>query len=227
MLDLLVSRQLRDFNLSVELSVRPSEILVLMGTNGSGKSTTLNLIAGIMDPHPGHVQCCGTVFFDSREGVNVPLEERRIGYIFQNALVFPHLTVDDNIAYGCRARGMDRHSTDRKVTDLIGRLGIEHLRGLNAGQLSGGQRQMVVLARALAIDPVLLLLDEPFRALDSAANLLVNRSIENEVKRLEIPCIVVTHNIGEVRMEFSALCRMDRGRIIEEEEPSKCVRIAE
>ncbi|NTU99635.1 MAG: ATP-binding cassette domain-containing protein [Methanoregulaceae archaeon] len=215
LLDLSVIRRLRDFTLSVELTVKPGEILILTGKNGSGKSTALHLIAGLMRPESGYVQCNGTVLFNRESKTDIPSEERRIGYIFQNAVVFPYLTVYDNIAYGCRARGIDRAATDQIVRKLLNRLAISHLSGIKAGQLSGGQRQMVVLARALAIDPILLLLDEPFRALDGDSNLLVNRSIENEVKRSGIPCILVTHNPEEVRMDFCHTFRMEKGRIID------------
>jgi len=215
LLDLSVIRRLRDFTLSIDLAVRPGEILLLTGRNGSGKSTALHLIAGLMKPESGYVRCQGTVLFDRESGTDIPTEERRIGYIFQNAVVFPHLTVYDNIAYGCRARGIDPAATARIVKKLLNRLAIGHLSEIKAGQLSGGQRQMVVLARALAIEPILLLLDEPFRALDGDSNLLVNRSIENEVKRSGIPCILVTHNPEEVRIDFCRTCRMEKGRIID------------
>jgi ABC-type sulfate/molybdate transport systems ATPase subunit len=215
LLDLSVTKKLRDFLLSVDMVVESGEVLVLMGNNGSGKSTTLNLIAGQLEPECGHVRCHGKVLFDKELRVNMPIEYRRIGYIFQNATIFPHLSVYDNIAYGCRSRGMDRASTDRIVKSILERLGIMHLCNLNADHLSGGQRQMVVLGRALAIDPILLLLDEPFRALDSDAKRLVNISLEREVKTRNIPCILVTHNPEELRMDIRNVCRMDRGRIEE------------
>lgn len=216
MLDFSVTKRLRDFTLSVELMVNPGEILVLTGKNGSGKSTALHLIAGLMKPESGFVQCQGTVLFNRESRTDILTEERRIGYVFQNAAVFPHLKVYDNIAYGCRAKGLDRAATDRIVRGLLERLAISHLSGVKAAHLSGGQRQMVVLGRALAIDPVLLLLDEPFRALDADANLLVNKSIEIEVKRAGIPCILVTHNLDEVRMGIGRTCRLEKGRIVEQ-----------
>ena len=167
MLDISVARQLRDFRLSVDLTVRPGECLILTGNNGAGKSTILNIVAGLMTPEQGYIRVNGTSLFDAGKRINVPPEERRIGYVFQNSAVFPHLTVTENIAYGLRAMGIGKPLREKKVADLIGRLKLDHLRDYKADQLSGGQKQLVALGRAIAIDPVLLLLDEPYRALDS------------------------------------------------------------
>jgi len=220
LLELSITKQLRDYLLFVEMEVKAGEILVMAGKNGSGKTTTLNLIAGLMSPADGHIQLSGTVLFDRERSLDLPVEERRIGYIFQNAVVFPYLSVFDNVAYGLRARGFDRNKTRKKVDTLMNALHIDQLKGLNAGQLSGGQKQLVIFARALAIDPALLLLDEPFRALDRDAQEWVNSSIYEEVRSRKIPCIIVTHNREEVQMPDVRLCLIDQGRIIEAEHSS-------
>ncbi len=167
MLEISVSRQLRDYELSVNLTVKPGEFLILTGNNGAGKSTILNIVAGFMIPDHGYIRADGKTMFDSANGTTIPPEERQIGYVFQNSAVFPHLTVSENIAYGLRAKGMDKSVRDRKVAGLIERLKLDQLLDYKADKLSGGQMQLVALGRAIAIDPVLLLLDEPYQALDS------------------------------------------------------------
>ena len=215
LLELTITKVLRDFVLSMEVELETGEILIMTGKNGSGKTTTLNIIAGLMTPDTGYIRLHENIFFDRGKHIDVPAEGRQIGYIFQNAVVFPHLSVYENIAYGLRARGINRALIKNKIDILINKLQIAHLTKLEAGQLSGGQKQLVIFARALAFDPVLLLLDEPFHALDQDAKERVNTSIYDEVKSRNIPCIIVTHNKEEIQMPDTRLCRIDQGRIIE------------
>jgi len=210
-----LTKRLRDYTLSLGLSVQGGEILALTGKNGSGKSTTLHMIAGLTEPDSGFIRLHDRTLFDSGKGLQKPPEERHIGYILQNALVFPHMSVRDNIVYGLRSRRVPRPEIDKKVAGLVQDLDIGHLVGLNAGQLSGGQKQIVVLARALAIDPDLLLLDEPFRALDKDVTQMVRETILNEVRSRNIPCILVTQHMDETLLPGCKVCRMDEGRIVE------------
>jgi molybdate transport system ATP-binding protein len=216
LLELSITKILRDFVLSVELDLKPGKILIMTGKNGSGKTTTLNMITGLTTPDSGRIRLHETILFDSGNRIDVPVEERQIGYIFQNAVVFPHLSVYENIAFGLRARRLDRVQIKKKIDALTNKLEITQLTKLKAGQLSGGQKQLVIFARALAIDPAVLLLDEPFRALDQDAKDRVNRSIFEEVQSRNIPCIIVTHNKEEIQMPDTRICRIDQGRIVEE-----------
>jgi molybdate transport system ATP-binding protein len=215
LLDISISRQLRDYKLSVDLKVKTGEYLILTGNNGAGKSTILNIVAGLMTPEQGYIRVNGTSLFDAGRGIDVPPEKRRIGYVFQNSAVFPHLTVSENIAYGLRAMGMGKHLREKKVTGLIEQLKLDHLRSIRAEQLSGGQKQLVALGRAIAIDPVLLLLDEPYRALDVVTCGIVKNCIQDMVRSLNIPCILVTHQVSDRDLTNGRMCRIHQGAIVE------------
>jgi molybdate transport system ATP-binding protein len=193
MLDVAITRQLRDFTLDLAFEVRHGEILTLMGSNGSGKSTTLNIIAGLLTPDAGCIRLNGSTLCEPARGTEMPIEYRKIGYVFQNAAVFPHLTVRDNIAFGPRARGEGKGEISERVDALLDAVHIRDLAMVNAGNLSGGQKQRVALARAIAIRPALLMLDEPFTALDAESTRGIKDLIRKFVKEMQIPCIVVTH----------------------------------
>ena len=174
MLDATIRRNLRDFELDLSFSVRPGEILILMGSNGSGKSTTLNILAGLLEPDNGCIRLNGTTFCEPDRMISLPIEARRIGYVFQNTAVFPHLSVRENIAYGLRAHSAPLQEIDEQVSDLVQAMGLEDLAEVTASRLSGGQKQRVALARAIAIRPTLLMMDEPFSSLDLEAPILSN-----------------------------------------------------
>jgi molybdate transport system ATP-binding protein len=212
MLDARITKQLRDYVLDISLSVAAGEILVLMGSNGSGKSTSLNCIAGLLAPDSGCIRLNGTALFEPLLGTNLAIEERRIGYVFQNTAVFPHLTVRENIAYGPRARGISRREWAGPVDDLIDRMQIADLASVKAGNLSGGQKQRVALARALAIRPSLLLLDEPFTALDAGSTRIVKELTRKSVASLKIPCIVVTHRSADAEEIGDRICVLCSGK---------------
>ena len=199
MLDATIRKRLRDFSLDLSIRVRPGEVVVLMGDNGAGKSSILNTIAGLAIPDEGSVCLDGDFLFDSGSNVDIPVEDRRIGYVFQKSAVFPHLSVGDNIVFGPRAR----HKSPVIVRDCMDRwlsaLNIRELAEVRAANLSGGQKQRVALARAFATEPALLLLDEPFTALDPENIRLVKELTRAFVADTRIPCIVVTHRIADSR----------------------------
>lgn len=197
MLEAVIRKQLRDFPLDLSFSVGPKEILILMGANGSGKSTTLNIIAGLLQPDAGSVCLDNITLCDPAQGVCIPVEERRIGYVFQNSAVFPHLTVRENIAYGLRARRLPRDEIAGHVDRMIELMHLEDLGQIRAGNLSGGQKQRVALGRAIAIRPALLMLDEPFTSLDAESSRTVKDLTRMVVDELKIPCIIISHHITD------------------------------
>jgi molybdate transport system ATP-binding protein len=214
-----VKKGLRDFPLDVEIMVNPGEILVLMGENGAGKSMTLNVISGILSPDQGFVRLNGTVFHDPARGIQVPVEERKIGYVFQNPAVFPHMTVGDNIAFGLRARGMPGTAVAAAVDHWLGRMNLTDLARIRAGNLSGGQRQRVALARALAPGPVLLLLDEPFNALDARSIHELKLFLKEYVAGNRIPCVLVMHRVRDAVDVGDRACILERGAKVWEGKP--------
>ena len=214
MLDATFTRTLRDFELDLSLHVDDGSVLVLMGDNGAGKSTTLSIIAGLIRPDTGSIRFNGRKLFDAAEGIDVPVEQRQVGYLFQRSAVFPHMTVAENIAFGLRARHCDPAFTEAQVSRWIDRMNIREIAGVKASGLSGGQKQRVALARALATGPSLLMLDEPFSGLDTESRRAVREIVRECVADLKIPCIMVTHRIADARASGNRLCRIVRGRIV-------------
>ncbi len=190
---------------------------ILFGPSGAGKSTILRLIAGLERPDSGRIRLGDSVLFDSAEGVRVPLRSRRIGLIFQDDLLFPHLSVAGNVRFGLQ--GIPRREAEARVTEVAGLCGIEPLLGRRPGTLSGGERQRVGLARALAPRPRLLLCDEPVSALDlDARHGLIDRI--KAVRRTEgIPMLYITHAIDEAVALGDRLFLLSGGRIAAEGTP--------
>lgn len=219
MLDARMNKRLRDFSLDLSLRARPGEIVVLMGENGAGKSTALNIISGLVAPDAGSIRLDGTVLFDSGTGVDVPAENRRIGYVFQKSAVFPHISVRDNIAFGLRAQHKSPAFTREHVAHWLKVMSLEDIADVKAGNLSGGQKQRVALARALATGPALLMLDEPFTALDAENIRLVKELTRTFVTEMAIPCLVVTHRISDCRDVGDKVCMIGQGKLEREGKP--------
>ncbi|HEX4324099.1 MAG TPA: ABC transporter ATP-binding protein [Gaiellaceae bacterium] len=176
---------LRTFQL--ELSLEVGSTVALVGPSGAGKSTVLNTIAGLVKPAAGSIRCDEETWFDAERGVFVRPEDRRVGLVFQDYALFPHLTVRQNVEY---AR---RHHAD----EYLDRFQIRHLQDARPGSLSGGERQRVALARALARDPAILLLDEPLAALDAHTKVDVRAELQQLLAGLEIPTLLVTHDFED------------------------------
>jgi len=172
------------------LKVRPGELLVLLGPNGAGKTTLLNVIAGLV-PYKG------TVRFDGSPMNAVPARFRKVGYVFQDLVLFPHLDVSSNIAYGLRSNGSPKYETDERVGELLKLLAISHLAARFPAKLSGGEKQRVALARALAPRPEILLLDEPFNSLDSQTGSFLRAELKHLQCDLGTTTVFVTHDLAE------------------------------
>jgi molybdate transport system ATP-binding protein len=221
MLEARIVKRLRDYTLDLTLRVEYGQSLVLMGENGAGKSTTLNIIAGLLVPDAGIIRLNGLAIFDAETGTDIPVEDRRIGYVFQNAAVFPHMTVQENVAFGLRAQHADRRLTEQRVSYWLDCLDIRDFADLKAARLSGGQKQRVALARALATEPALLMLDEPFAGLDTDSTRSVKNAIRQCVADLSIPCLMVSHRISDARDIGNRVCLLHQGKITWEGEPAQ------
>jgi ABC-type sulfate/molybdate transport systems ATPase subunit len=185
-LDLDIALPLRSFRLELTAAVG-RETFALVGPSGAGKTTVLRAVAGLVTPERGRIALGSRVLFDSEEGLDLPPEERRVGFVFQEYALFPHMTVEQNVAY---AGGGD-------VAGRLERLRIGHLAGARPAQLSGGERQRVGLARALARDPDVLLLDEPMSALDTHTRAGVRAELRRILDHLDLPVLLVTHDFQD------------------------------
>jgi len=208
-----VRKKLRDFDLEVSLSVDDGEILLLVGDNGCGKTTVLNLIAGLMDPDAGTIHQSGRALFDSDLNVNVPPEARNIGYVFQNYALFPHMSVYDNVAFGLRTRKIPAREVDFMVKDSLEAAGLWEIRKARASSISGGQKQRVALARALIIEPEVLLLDEPLSALDVRKQAVMRQELRETIHQCRVPSIIVTHDLRNVACIGDRASLLETGRI--------------
>ncbi|MBP7526602.1 MAG: ATP-binding cassette domain-containing protein [Syntrophorhabdaceae bacterium] len=172
-----------------------NEILVLFGHSGSGKSMTLQLMAGLMEPDEGHISSNGRVFYDTSKGINIKPQERRFGYAFQDRVLFPHMTVRENIFYGLLRSKRD--GREEKVRHMLEIFHLEEIENKRPSEISGGQKQRVTLARALIGRPEALLLDEPFSALDNTLRIEMRQLVMRIKKEFDIPIVLVTHDILE------------------------------
>ena len=207
MLKVDITKTLSDFSLKVVFEI-DREILVLFGSSGAGKSLTLECIAGLVRPDTGVVQLNDKIFFQSPSHY-VPRYKRGIGVVFQGYALFPHLTVAQNLAYGIRyAKG-----PTIPLKDMLGRLRLQGLEDRYPNQLSGGQQQRVALGRALVIQPRLLLLDEPFSALDRGVREHLQEDIANLQKEFDLTIIYVTHNLEDAFLMGDKLAVFQEGRL--------------
>lgn len=213
MIELRISKALELFSIQVDIKLSEGSSLALVGPSGCGKSMTLRMIAGLEQPDEGYIKVGNTVFYDSRERTNVPAYKRHVGFLFQSYALFPHLTVEQNIAYGLNHR--PRLEREEKVHSIIERLRLKGLEKRYPQFISGGQQQRVALARTLVTDPELLLLDEPFSALDSQVKKKMEKEVIDVRNSFSGTMILVTHSLEEAFRLCSNIAVMDKGEIIQ------------
>lgn len=187
------------------------EIVVLFGHSGAGKSISLQTIAGLQRPTEGRISVAGETVFDSARGIDLTPQRRNVGYVVQELALFPHMSVADNVAFGL-PKGRDRRTRVRELLEL---LRIGELAERRPGTLSGGQRQRVALARALARDAKVLLLDEPFSALDDALRVTLRRELLRLRRELGLTIAFVTHDLREAHLLADRLAVFDGGKILQ------------
>ncbi len=214
-----------DFSLragSFELTVRltlDTGVLVLFGPSGAGKSLTVSALAGLVTPQAGRIDLAGRMVFDAAQRIDVPTRDRRVGYVPQHHSLFPFRDVAENVAFGLpRAR---RRRDDPLVVELLEELELDHLARERPSALSGGERQRVAFARALAVEPTVLLLDEPFASIDRAGRTRVRAVLARTLQRRAIPTVLVTHSAVEALELGTHLVLFERGRTVASGSPAE------
>jgi len=204
-------------NLSLNLS--KDELLVILGPSGCGKSTLLHSISGLLHPNSGDIIFGGNVLFSAGQRINVPAEQRRIGFVFQDYSLWPHMSVFENIAYPMRVRRHKREVIENRVTELLENMSLSNKRNASPSELSGGEKQRVAIARAIAVEPVLMLLDEPLANIDAVLKTQLLSLISQLKTTLGIPMIYVTHDQKEAFEIADRMIIMKKGEIVQEGYP--------
>jgi molybdate transport system ATP-binding protein len=213
MLELTLRHRLPQFTLDFSLRL-DRELVALFGPSGAGKSMTLQLVAGLLRPDSGRIQCGQRLLFDSQQGIDLPPQQRRVGYVTQDYTLFPHLSVAENIAYGLRRR-CSRVQQRRAVADMLDLIQLPGFGDRRPAELSGGQQQRVALARALVTQPEVLLLDEPFSALDAPTRAQLRLELRRLQARLRLPTLLVTHDLAEANLVADRIAIYDQGRLLQ------------
>lgn len=211
-----INKKLHSYDLDVELSAG-NELMVIEGSSGSGKTTILNCIAGIRKPDQGKISVSDKILFD--RNVNIPAEKRNVGYLFQNYALFPNMTVKQNVLYGIKNKKEYKEKTLRKdllefADYMMETLGIMELADRKPGRISGGERQRTALARALVTKPSILLLDEPFSALDADTKEIVYEEFAAFKEKIKIPIILITHDHRESELFADKIITLKEGKVI-------------
>jgi molybdate transport system ATP-binding protein len=220
-LDVDVRTVLGTLDLQMKFGLEEGEVVALLGPNGAGKTTLLRAVAGLAPIVAGRVALDGEVLEETASGKYVPTEERPIGFVFQDYLLFPHMSVLENVAFGLRARGTGRTEAGRRAMEWMDRVGLRDRASSRPAELSGGERQRVALARALAPDPRVLLLDEPLAALDATTRVAVRRDLKAHLASFRGVRLVVTHDPLEAAMLADRLIVMEGGKHVQTGAPAE------
>jgi molybdate transport system ATP-binding protein len=212
---------LGQLHLDVDLAVASGELVVLLGPNGAGKTTLLRALAGLLALERGRVVLDGDVLEDTGAGIWVPTEQRPVGFVFQDYLLFPHLSALENVAFGLRARGLGRTEARRRAAAWLDRVGLAAHAAARPRALSGGQAQRVALARAMVAQPRLLLLDEPLAALDAATRSEVRRDLRRHLASFDGTRLLVTHDPLEAVALADRLVVLEGGRVTQTGSPAE------
>ena len=212
------------FRLDVRLQVSPGEVVALLGPNGAGKSTVLSCLAGLLPLDAGHVRLGNDVHDDPAAGVFVPPQSRGVGVVFQDYLLFPHLSALENVAFGLRSAGRPRREARRDAAAWLERMALGDLVAARPRSLSGGQAQRVALARALAPAPRLLLLDEPLAALDAGARALVRGELRRHLRSFAGCTLLVTHDPLDAMVLADRVVVVEHGLVVQSGPPAQVAR---
>jgi molybdate transport system ATP-binding protein len=213
--------RLSRLNLDTAFTVASGEVLALLGPNGSGKSTTLRALVGLLPLSGGRIVLDGTVLEDPAQRVKIPPEQRPISLMFQDYLLFPHLSALENVAFGLRATGTDKKAARDKASQTMARLGLDGLAEARPGSMSGGQQQRVAMARALVTDPKLLLLDEPLAALDVSTKTDLRRLLREVLRQSEAANVLVTHDLLDAVALGDRMVVIENGAIVQTGTPAE------
>ena len=208
-LDVDIQKKLEFFELDINFTVG-NGLLAIQGMSGSGKTTILNCISGIKTADKGHIRLNNRIFFSSNDNINMKIKDRNVGYVFQNYALFPHMTVKENILFGVNKKYTDYEKELSYISDMMK---IRHLMDKYPSEISGGEKQRVAFARAMIIRPDILLLDEPFSALDEDLKEDIYKDLLNIKKSQNIPIILITHNKNEAKILADKIIYIHNGKI--------------
>ncbi|MDH2925777.1 molybdenum ABC transporter ATP-binding protein [Lonepinella koalarum] len=211
MLDINVSKRLGNFELQLNAQIPSQNVTALFGLSGSGKSTVINLISGLIHPDQGYIKLNDKILVDTKKGICLPPNKRNMGYVFQDGRLFPHYSVKGNLRYAMQSKSRKNAVEFDRIVQL---LGIEHLLNRYPISLSGGEKQRVAIGRALLSQPEMLLMDEPLSALDLPRKQELLSYLENLAQQIAIPILYVTHSVDELTTLAEQVILMEDGKMI-------------
>lgn len=213
LLEVNIEKKFANFSSKVDFSINQGRTGIF-GPSGSGKSTLMNLLSGLKQPDQGTITLNGRTLFNSEKGINLPPDKRRVGVVFQHAHLFPHMSVKNNLFYGCKRTASSKRKIDPQ--QLISVLQLETLMKRSISQLSGGEKQRVALGRTILTNPELILLDEPLTGLDDQLKFTIIPHLQRVFSEFSIPMLFISHNLQEMRMMTDNILVMEKGQITQQ-----------